>query len=214
MANPAKELSPPTEKVYQLVGGALCLDFCNTVGGKREGIAHENLHTYEDLVRWCEQAGITNSEQGRLLKKKAIEDPVQATKVLTRALRLREAIYVIFYAVLNGNLPPTREIGLLNAELGLTLGRLRVQGQKDGSFQWIWSGANLMLDYPLGPVAYSAANLLVSGHECEQLRQCGGENCGWLFIDSSKNHSRRWCDMRDCGNRAKVRRHRQKQRHS
>jgi len=54
--------------------------------------------------------------------------------------------------------------------------------------------------------------LLTSSQRLNQVRQCRGDNCGWLFVDGSKNHSRRWCDMRDCGNRAKVRRHRLKQR--
>ena len=80
------------------------------------------------------------------------------------------------------------------------------------AFQWQWDIEDSALDLPLGPVACSAANLLTDPAALHRVRMCQGDTCGWLFLDASRNHSRCWWDMRDCGNRAKVRRHRQKHR--
>lgn len=158
---------------------------------------------------WCQQAGVLSKDQAKFLTSRAEEKPSEAARVFTQALDLREAIYRIFYTLIQGAKPAANDLSLLNAVLARTLDRLRITGGEDG-YDWTWSNSELPLDYPLGPLAYSAANLLVEGPELEHARQCRGDNCGWLFIDSSKNHSRCWCDMRDCGNRAKARRHRQK----
>lgn len=208
-------IDSPTAKKYQLVGGALCLDFCNTVGGKREGIARENLHSYEHFLSWCEQVHLVSKTEVARLRQNAETVPEQATEVLGRAVALREAIYHIFFALAKNAGPAEADLKLINAELAKNLGRLRVmsEGETNG-FKWVWALDKPALDYPLGPLAHSAANLLISHECCALVRQCRGDNCGWLFLDSSKNHSRCWCDMRDCGNRAKVRRHRQKHRDS
>jgi predicted RNA-binding Zn ribbon-like protein len=182
------------------------------MGGKREAIPHEILHSYLHFLAWCEQAGLVTQSQFGILMKKANDDHINAVAELARALELREAIYRIFSAVIQRAEPSKEDLGVLNAELAQAMGRLRVNPRKDGhGFAWGWADP-IDLDDPLGPVVHSAATLLASDDLLSRLHQCGGDNCGWLFIDSSKNHSRRWCDMRDCGNRAKVRRHRQKQR--
>ncbi|MBN1859137.1 CGNR zinc finger domain-containing protein [Candidatus Bipolaricaulota bacterium] len=72
-------------------------------------------------------------------------------------------------------------------------------------FQWGWSDAEDQLEWPVWILARSAADLLTSD-ERDRVRRCAGPDCGWLFVDISRNHSRRWCDMADCGNRAKARR--------
>jgi predicted RNA-binding Zn ribbon-like protein len=198
-------------KKFRLIGGDLCLDYCNTMGGKREGIPRENLHSYLHFLSWCEQAGVVSSSQAQTLKEKAAEDSDKAALVLTRAIELREGIYRIFFGLANATSPSETDLGVLNSELARALGRLRIgRGRESSGFAWAWSDEQLELDNPLGPVAYSAATLLASERLLAHVHQCGGDNCGWLFLDCSKNHSRRWCDMRDCGNRAKVRRHRQK----
>jgi predicted RNA-binding Zn ribbon-like protein len=126
---------------------------------------------------------------------------------------LRESIYQILLRVMEGRRPRPTDLELVNSELARTLGRLRIAPVTGESrYDWKWAGDQLELDYPLGPLAHSAGQLLSSGHKLAHVRQCRGDNCGWLFVDLSKNHSRCWCDMRDCGNRAKVRRHRQKHR--
>lgn len=204
---------PLPEKKFQFVGRSLCLDFCNTVSGKRGGIARENLHSYLDFLSWARQAGLVNMRETQSLAEKAASRPEEAAAVLRRANELREAIFRIFLSVSEGKTPSKTDLVTLNSELAQSQGRLRVTClEPPDGFGWDWVDKEAMLANPLGPLARSAADLLTSFGELSKVRQCCGENCGWLFIDSSKNHSRRWCDMRDCGNRAKVRRHRQKQR--
>ena len=194
-------------KKFQFVGGALCLDFCNSVGGKRGVRPREYLNSYGDLLSWCEQAGLTETSLSKARLRTAGRLPAEAAGVLSRAITLREAIYRIFLAMAKQKQPAKRDLAFLNAELGRSLNRLRVMPMKKG-FGWEWSTDRGALDHALGPIARSAADLLTSGESRARVRQCQGDNCGWLFVDASKNHSRCWCDMRDCGNRAKVRRHR------
>ncbi len=201
----------PTGKKFQFVGGELCLDFCNSVGGKRGRIAREYLNCYGDFVSWCAQARLISKAQAEALAQAAAHRPTEAAAVLARAVALREAIYRIFLALVERRKPLPADLTALNAELAGALGRLRVMPARQG-FAWGWAQPDGGLDQVLGPIARSAAELLTASELLDDVRQCKGDNCGWLFVDWSKNHSRCWCDMRDCGNRAKVRRHRLKQR--
>ena len=200
------------EPKFQLVGGDLCLDFANTVGGRRGGIAREKLHGYNDFLAWCRQAGIVSGPHAATLARKAGREPAVAVEVLARATQLRESIYGLFAAAMQRRKPPGPDLDRLNSELAKALCRLRVAPGNGPTpdFGWSWAAGTGDLDAPLGPIARAAADLLTDRHKLAHVRQCGGDNCGWLFLDSTRNHSRRWCDMRDCGNRAKVRRHRLK----
>src|SRR5579859_1658000 len=117
--------SVPAKK-YQLVGGSLCLDFCNTVGGTREGVARENLHSYAHFLSWCEQVGLMNHSEAGMLTQKAVHATEEAALVLNRALVLREAIYRAFLALTRESRPAQSDLQIINAELAQTLGRLRV----------------------------------------------------------------------------------------
>ncbi len=200
---------PP--KKFQLVAGDVCLDFTNTVGGKRGLATREYLNSYADFVSWCQQAGLSNESTADALLRRGARQPGESVAALRRAIALREAIYRIFAALASDESPPVSDVDHLNAELSTHLGRLRVASGKKG-FNWTWPNSDDALDQPLGPIARSAADLLTSPHLLEQVRQCEGDTCGWLFVDSTKNHSRRWCVMSDCGNVAKVRRFRMKNR--
>ena len=204
-----QSISATPGRTFQFVGGELCLDFCNTVGGKRGATTREYLTSYQDLVSWAEQAGLVDKPQANALEQVAQDQPGEAARVLERALSLRESIYRVVHAVAAGKSPAAEDLKRLNAELAATIGRLQVAKRKAG-FTWEWARDPAALDQPIGPIAHSAAELLTGIQFRGQVRRCEGHNCGWLFVDSSKNHSRRWCDMRDCGNRAKVRRHRLK----
>jgi len=199
----------PTQKKFDFIGRHLCLDFCNTVGGKRGGVTREYLNSYADFIVWCEQAALLSKVQARFLMEGAAKHPTEANEVYSRAVELREAIYKIFHALSEQRKHSKIELSKLYSELAQALGRLRIAATTDG-FRWEWTHSEDALDDPLGPLARAAADLLTREADCGHVGQCQGETCGWLFIDSSKNHSRRWCDMRDCGNRAKVRRHRKR----
>jgi predicted RNA-binding Zn ribbon-like protein len=196
----AKDQPPP----YRLVGGRLCLDFCNTVSD-REGTPVERLHEYGDLVGWASRAGILNAEEASRLRRSAARNPTAAVAVLGRALRLREGMHGIFAALAGGRAPRQSQLELLNAELASALSRSQVVATEAG-FAWVWSEGGRALDSMLWPIARSAADLLTGG-ELHAIRECRGEGCGRLFLDTSRNRTRVWCDMKVCGNRAKARRH-------
>jgi predicted RNA-binding Zn ribbon-like protein len=198
----------PSRK-YRFCGGALSLNFTNTVGGHRRGTAREHMGSVVDYLSWSEQVGLISKSEAAALFKRATHHPEESATVLARALGLREAIYEIFEAVMLEKRPPEFAIKCLNEELARTSANLAIASEGK-AFALNWRRVGETLDGALGPIARSAADLLTSDHLVSHVSQCGGDNCGWLFLDISRNHSRRWCDMRDCGNRAKVRRHRQK----
>ena len=200
----------PNPPRFQFIAGALCLDFCNTVGGSREGTPKEKLKSVEDLIAWSEQAELIDHAEADRLRQEAAAHNGNAAG-LKRATDLREALYRIFRSSSKGKTPDQGDLAILNFELEASLGRLRVGKSKaEQGFRWQWGEENLRVENALGPIARSAAELLTHDDALRQVGQCHGEGCGWLFVDLSKNHSRRWCDMRDCGNRAKVRRFRKK----
>jgi len=192
---------------YLLVGGRLCLDFCNTTRD-RTGDPEERLLDYNELAGWGWRAGILNAEEAARLRRTARRNPTEAVVVLERALVLREALHAIFLAGHAGRRPRPNHLETLNGELGRALARSQVVAA-EGAFTWVWAEGGRALDSMLWPIARSAADLLTSG-ELEAVRQCSGRSCGWLFLDTSRNRTRRWCDMRICGNRAKARRHHQR----
>jgi len=126
--------------------------------------------------------------------------------VLERAISLREAIYRVVSAVANGRRAREADLAILNVALPDALARVHVVREAD-SFAWRWAADETALDRMLWPVARSAADLLTS-EKLARVGQCADDRgCGWLFLDMSRNRSRRWCDMKDCGNRAKAKRH-------
>lgn len=188
----------------QLLGGELCLDFANTVGNHKSDEPSDHLSSYADLVAWSRHADVIGNRVAEQLLDLAVKHPAAARSVLQRAVALREAIYRIFTAITTGALPQSTDLDLLNEALANAMQHSRVTLIKDG-YRWDWSD-ELALDRMLWSIARSAADLLTLGN-LDRVSQCGDDECGWLFIDTSKNHSRRWCDMNDCGNRAKARRH-------
>jgi predicted RNA-binding Zn ribbon-like protein len=188
-----------------LIGGELGLDFVNTVDPRHEPGRREYLDSYRALAAWGVHAGAIGTDQGDRLGQAAAGDPAEAERVLGRAIRLREALYPLFRQAAGGKRPDPDDLDVLQSELTRALPHLRVAWSPAG-FAREWEGSPA-LDRVLWPVTWSAAELLTHG-PLNRIRECPGQgNCGWLFLDLSKNASRRWCDMRVCGNRAKARRH-------
>ena len=188
----------------QLLGGALCLDFANTVGDHKSGEPSEHLASYADLVAWSQHAGILTNHAAQEMLGDAAQHPTIANNVFQRALVLREAIYRLLTAIVEGQAHKPADLDLLNGALADGLVHSRIIATKEG-FQWDWTDEK-SLDRMVWLIARSAADLLTS-EDLDRVRQCGDEECGWLFLDATKNRSRRWCDMNDCGNRAKARRY-------
>ena len=194
----------------KLLGGQLSLDFANTADWHASDHPIEFLTSYSDLVAWSQQVGILTDHQAQHLLKEAARRPEDATAVLGQAIALREAIYRIFSAISHGRPPQATDLATFNAELSEALAQSRIVSTAEG-FVWDWAGVKDTLDWMLWPVVHDAAGLLTS-EELDRVGQCADDRCGWLFLDTSRNRSRRWCSMEDCGNRAKARRHYERKR--
>ena len=185
--------------------GRLCLDFANTADWHASGQPVEFLTSYAELVGWGQHASILTEAEAQRLLEGAGRRPVEASAVLARAIALREALYWLLSALSHGLEPQAEDLAIFNAELS----RVRAQSQivlTAEGFSWGWLDDADALDRLLWPVVRDAAELLTS-EELHRVGQCLDDRCGWLFLDLSRNHSRRWCSMKGCGNRAKARRH-------
>lgn len=186
-----------------LVGGRLCLDFCNTQeyrGGPKE--VDFLRGDFETLVAWSLHAGAISEPSAAAILAAAGREPGPRSEVLARAHELRAALQEIFASVLGGALPPAKAREHLGAEYERAAADRLLLPSAAGNWVWGWKRPEA-LDAMLGPIALSAVELL-TGEDLGRLRACPG--CGWLFYDQSRNRSRTWCDMQYCGNRAKARR--------
>jgi predicted RNA-binding Zn ribbon-like protein len=192
---------------FEFIGGEPCLDFTNTVGGDRRTTPIEHLHGYGDLVAWGRQGELLTPAQARSLLLRAQREPDAAAGALRAAVELREALFEIFFPLSEGKRPSPQHVEVLNRALAEALPHRRLV-QSGRGFSLGWDGSD-GLRRMLWPVALSAAELLAR-HQPAPVKLCGmweASGCGWLFLDESRNGSRRWCSMSDCGNRAKARRH-------
>lgn len=194
---------------FELSGGVLCLDFANTLSYRGRVAPVERLTSYAALVAWGQQADVLTDREAQRLARAAACRPTEATTVHAHALTLREVLYRLFSAVAAGRAPDAADLTTLNRRLAQTLGWLQIGATPEG-FRWRWNGPEDALDRLLWPVLRSAADLLTSA-PLRHVRECAAPDCGWLFLDTTRNRRRRWCDMQGCGNRAKVRRHRERQ---
>ena len=193
----------PTDSLFDLDAGRLCLDFANTFDS-----AGEHLNSYADLVGFVLQSALLTPEDAAWLRASAEQDQVAAEGVLVRGRALRSAISAIFSAVARGEAVPERSVAQLNTNLAASMSHARVVPTARGGYEWGWSGRNM--DAPLWPIVRSAADLLTSEAERKLVRLCNANDCNWLFVDTSKNRTRQWCSMQACGNREKARRHYQR----
>lgn len=208
MSDTALEGDEPqaAELPYRWLGGHLALDFTNTVAWEHiEGQAvevphYERLTGYDRLVRWALEAGELDLPQAEWLQREALRRPAAARRALQVAAALRADIH----RLMTSEGSDTEALDRFNAALSTALSHLRL-APSGGALNWSWDDPE-DLDRPLWPVLRAAAELLASG-PLERVRECAGEPCGFLFLDTSRPGRRRWCTMADCGNRAKARRH-------
>ncbi|MGA7754912.1 MAG: ABATE domain-containing protein [Candidatus Sulfotelmatobacter sp.] len=189
---------------FDLCGGALCLDFINTLDDRYSNEPEELIKSYIDLARFAEDAEVLPRQQADRLCAESIATPERAEKVLAAAIEMREAMYAVFWALVRKTTVTSSALLVLNRYIQSAAQHesLIRQGPR---FEWRFDASPRDLEAPLWPIARSAAKLLASDH-LQFVRACASKTCEWLFLDESKNHRRRWCDMTKCGNRAKVRR--------
>jgi predicted RNA-binding Zn ribbon-like protein len=204
-------IAPERAEPFQLFAGNVALDFVNTLDDRYAPKGPTELLTsYERLLAFCEQAGLLNSLEARRLKRSAGESNTQA--VLTRAKGLREALFAVFTTASQGAAPPDAALDTLN-ELLAEMHHSRVIVWDASRYIWQSESTDLEPTTPLGRIAEAAAALLTSA-DANHIKECGSATCRWFFLDRSRNHSRRWCDMKTCGNRTKARRFHARERES
>jgi predicted RNA-binding Zn ribbon-like protein len=187
----------------RLVGGNLALDFVNTRGGQPgPSPDDEALHDYDDLVAWARHAGTLTEDEAHRLLRRARHNPDDARRTFRRAVRVRQYLDELFGAVAMGDPPPDRSVAALRSDEAEALARAELVGG-EGGFAWSWAHDH-ELARPLRPIVHAAVTLLTGG-PLQRVKRCHG--CRWLFIDESRNRSRRWCSMDDCGTDEKVRRY-------
>jgi predicted RNA-binding Zn ribbon-like protein len=207
MVSPAQEsVRPPRlSPTPQLLGGALCLDFANTVDAGRTASPRERLFDYADLLAWSRHADLLSEHQIGALRERAEANTESAADVFRQAIALREAIFSTYAAIAEGDEPPEVDLDLLRQSFVDAL-RTAVLRRTGDAFDWSWDHRDAdELDRMLWPIARSAVELLTSP-EVVRVKICASGTCRWLFVDASKNAARRWCSMADCGSRAKMRR--------
>jgi predicted RNA-binding Zn ribbon-like protein len=142
-------------------------------------------------------------EQARKLGRTAGE--AEAQRVVASTAELREALAKVLYGRIDGTRPPTRQLRVLEQQFHAAAQHRRLLAG-ESHLEWSWSGVERQAEIPLWMLAQAASDLLVSS-DAELIKDCDDPTCRWLFLDLSKNHTRRWCDMKTCGNRMKARRH-------
>ena len=198
--------STRTLETLELVGGALCLDFANTVNS-RVNPEHDYLMQYSDLLEWATKLGILSPPQNNQLQKRARQNLHEAENALLAARTLRDLLYRLFSNAAKGSEAKKKDLEIFSVFYGESLSR--GQFVKQGNHYWTTWNFDEALESVLWPILHSAGELLLSD-KLTQIKECPG--CGWLFLDISKNQSRRWCSMNTCGARDKMRRyHKRKQ---
>ncbi|MEE8584124.1 MAG: ABATE domain-containing protein [Acidobacteriota bacterium] len=188
------------------VGNSAALDFVNTVHDRFDPNSRDYLSTYEDLLRWARLGHLISSQAEDRLALLARLGAGSAERVLADSVRLRESLHRLFLARIGGNDPRAQDLSRLNGWLSAALRHRRLL-YESGGYRWSWEQGQERLESPLWPVVIEAGQLLES-KESHPLKQCPEpDGCGWLFLDTSKNRTRRWCQMKTCGNAAKARRH-------
>jgi predicted RNA-binding Zn ribbon-like protein len=207
-AAPQSRYSPDVPFAY--VGGDVSLDLVNTTDWTERGLESDRLTDYDRLIQWARGGGILALSEERRLRQRAGAHPRQAAAAYAAALHTREVLQRVFSSVANNRMTSSTldDLNELLAESATPIRMVRTTGQ-GVRITRTWAGFGEELESPLWPIVWSAAELLAS-HETDALRICAGVDCGWMYVDRSRNHLRRWCEMATCGTAAKNRRRAQR----
>jgi predicted RNA-binding Zn ribbon-like protein len=190
---------------FDFCGGHLALDFTNTVGS-RGSDSEEHLLTYGDLLAWAEAGKVVSHAEAGRLRRRASSDPDAARRALRRAIDLREALYAVLARAARGGSVDAASLVRLNRYVADTFGAAQLTAA--AGRLTLATPADEGLDAMLAPIVRAAVDLLTSD-AIARVGLCADDTCAWLFLDTTRSRTRRWCDMKSCGNRNKVRRFRE-----
>ena len=189
-------------KPFKLHAGHPALELVNTLDLRFSATPEELLPAYRDLLRFAAQLRLITAEQARRLERTV--DAKDARRILASTVELREALSAVLYAWIDGGKPSSGQVKLLEKYFQEAALQRSLRADKS-HLAWSWAPTEQPAEIPLWKLTQAASDLLVS-REAELAKDCGDPTCRWLFLDVSKNHTRRWCDMKTCGNRMKARR--------
>lgn len=197
----------PKGTLFDLCGGHPALDLVNSLDNRfRADGPNEMLASYTDLLRFLEESGLLGRQQVRALNKTVA--PAAAAQALQSAHELREATAAVLYGSLDGKDPRQQDVSVLEKYfLDAARHRELVKSPLSGrvGLTWAWGRYESEPDLPVWVLAETVSDILLSP-DMARVRTCAAGTCRWLFLDTSKNHTRRWCNMKVCGNRMKARR--------
>jgi predicted RNA-binding Zn ribbon-like protein len=199
--------TPATNQtLFDLSGGHPALDLVNSLDNRfRADGPNENLVHYNDLLRFLGETGLLDSEQIRRLNNAASEKH-RADQVLGAVKELREASAAVFYAAIEERTPAPEDVQTLERHFHEAARHRELHWNAPANMVWRWNRhAETDPNLPLWLLAQSVSDMLLSP-DAAKVRTCAVDTCRWLFLDTSKNHTRRWCNMKVCGNRMKARR--------
>lgn len=190
----------------ELIAGEPCVDFINSVANRTGPHATEKLRRYADLLAWLQRCELLPATEAATLLAASDRQPDAARMTLETALRFRDVAWRLLWATAHGQTPAASDMARFEKHLKWCRNHTQLASLSEGGFCMVWQGD---ADDPGQAMWRPAAALerFVLSDQLPRLRGCAGEHCGWLFVDRSRNGTRRWCSMRDCGNRAKARRH-------
>jgi predicted RNA-binding Zn ribbon-like protein len=188
-----------------LIGGELAFDFTNTSSGRGWPTHQEHLRSAQNVVDWAQHAKLLGPADFEWLQAAVSANPRLGERMLQRALELRENIFAIAFEIAAGRPAPKPHVDKLTQTHAACLACAKLT-LIEGRYFWSWTPRESAIEAVLGPIALSALTTLTQA-DLSRVKQCQGDKCGWLFFDTTKNKSRRWCEMEVCGNRAKQRRH-------
>ena len=194
--------------LWDFCGGQLAVDFTNTVGD-RGADAQEHFTIYGDVVAWAEARGVVSRGQAQRLRAAAERRPRDAREAVSAIVALRESLYAVIAAAAAGRAAPSGDLARVNAEVALACSHAHLAPRRGRVVLAFDAPDDDSLTQPVSiPVVRAAVDLLTTD-VLERVRVCADDSCAWLFVDTTRNRTRRWCDMKICGNRNKVRRFRE-----
>ena len=181
-------------------GGRLCLDYINTVHDRLEEPLNDYLKSVNDLIQWSFRAEVIDSGTMKTLHRNALEKSGQANEFFKEAIKVREIYYEIFLCIARDQRIPEKLLDAFNHLVSIYFPHLKISANSTGYCEkWNYPPGSFYLI--TAPILKDAYDLLLNGKQ-NRIREC--PNCGWLFYDSSKNASRRWCSMETCGSNVKA----------
>lgn len=203
------ELSPVQERYapdapFRFVGGDASLDFVNTADWTPRGLERDRFTDYGRVVEWARGANIITSADARRLTVASGRHPRQTNAALDAARASRDVLHDVFSSVVAGRAVPSA-LDRLNELVAGVATHGRIVRDASGRLTRGWDALGETPESVLWPVVWAASELLVSA-DAARLRMCAGDDCGWLYVDRSRNGLRRWCEMSVCGTTEKNRR--------